>query len=139
MKKIEDIINAYFELQIDYMEIGDDNVLNDIPSLFAEDVNFFIAGNTELVPWIGEKHGHSGVKEFLKKFRLFAQPLEFDIESKIVDGESAVILGDLKTKVKETEKVISSEFAIVFLFSNDLITYFRIFEDTYAVSEAMKS
>ncbi|ASC73236.1 hypothetical protein XM38_041980 [Halomicronema hongdechloris C2206] len=108
-----------------------------IASLFSEDVDFYIPGAVDIVPWIGRRHGRSGVVDFIQELRSYTEPIKFDIRSIVVEGHQGIALGALETLVKSTGKIIKSEFAFEFSVQGSLITRYRIFEDGFAVAKAI--
>lgn len=124
-------VNEYFEQVYE----GVDPV--SIASLFSENVDFFIPGNVDLVPWIGRRKGRDGIANFIKDLSELTEPISFNIHSTVVEGEKAVALGHLKTRVKRTGKVIDTGFAFEFTVKDSLITRFRMYEDSFAVAQAV--
>lgn len=104
---------------------------------FHEDVDWFIAGNTEVVPWIGRKVGRAGVAEFYQQLRDLTKPIEFVIQRTFVDGSDAVVLGRLTTEVSSTGKRIDSEFAFDIEVTDGLISRYHMLEDSWAVAGAL--
>ena len=105
---------------------------------FHEDVDWFIPGDTKVVPWIGRKVGRAGVEEFYQQIRDLTTPVEFTINRVLADGTSAVVLGHLITEVGSTGRRIDSDFAFDIEIEGDLITRYHMFEDTWAVAEAVR-
>lgn len=124
-------VNEYFE------QVSEGANPASIASLFSEDVDFFIPGNVDRVPWIGPRKGRAGVASFIQDLRKLTEPISFNIHATVVEGEKAVALGHLETQVKSTGKVIDSDFAFEFTVKDSLITRFRIFEDSFAVAQAV--
>jgi len=108
-----------------------------IATLFSEDVDWLIPGDVDLVPWIGRRQGRQGVAAFFRDLRQRVEPLRFEIRSIVVEGEKAVALGELESRVKSTGNVIESEFAIEFTVRDTLIVRYRLFEDSFAVARAV--
>src|SRR5262245_58803108 len=108
-----------------------------IAALFSEDVDWLIPGDVELVPWIGRRQGRQGVAAFFRDLRQRVEPIRFEIRSIVVEGEKAVALGELESRVKSTGNVIESEFAIEFTVRDSLIVRYRLFEDSFAVARAV--
>ena len=135
MKKEETrrTVNEYFELV--YEGAGPAS----IASLFSEDVDFFIPGNVDLVPWIGRRKGRDGITHFIRDLRALTEPISFNIHTTVVEGGKAVALGHLETRVKSTGNVIDSDFAFEFTVKDSLITRFQIYEDSFAVAQAVTS
>lgn len=53
-----------------------------------------------------------------------------------MQGNRAIALGELESRVKSTGKLIVSEFAFDLTFRDGLIVRFRMFEDSFAVAQA---
>lgn len=125
------VIEQYFEA----LESGAEP--ESVASLFSENVDFYIPGHIELVPWIEHKKGRAGVVDFINKLRNKMESIDFKAESILVDGAEAVALGELEAQEKYTGKTTISEFAFAFTVHSASITRFRLFEDSFAVSEAV--
>ncbi|WNG30925.1 nuclear transport factor 2 family protein [Cystobacter fuscus] len=108
-----------------------------IASLFSEEVDWHIPGDTQRVPWIGRRKGRVGVADFFRALRAQIEPLRFEVRSLVVEGEEAVVLGALESRVRITGKVIDSEFAQHLRGRDGLIVRYRLFEDSFAVARAM--
>ncbi|MGL5835732.1 MAG: nuclear transport factor 2 family protein [Waterburya sp.] len=109
----------------------------EIAALFSEDVDWYIPGDTNLVPWIGRRKGRSGVADFIRDLREQDEPIRFEIRSLVVEGEKAVVLGEFASRVKKTGKIIESEFAFEFAVRDRSIVRYRLFEDSFAVVKAV--
>ncbi|WNG39418.1 hypothetical protein F0U61_41455 [Archangium violaceum] len=107
-----------------------------IASLFSEDIDWDIPGDTQRVPWIGKRKGRAGVAAFFRELREQVEPLRFEVRSLVVEGNEAVALGHLESRVKSTGKIIDSEFALHLTIRNGLIVRYRLFEDSFAVARA---
>ncbi|WP_394832053.1 nuclear transport factor 2 family protein [Pendulispora rubella] len=125
------VVNRYFQA---YRERQPPEA---IAALFSEDVDWNIPGDTSRVPWIGRKVGRAGVADFVRGLRERVESLRFEVRSVLVDGEHAVALGELATRVNSTGKVIESPFTFEFTVRNGLITKYLMLEDSFAVREAV--
>ena len=112
--------------------------LEAIAALFSEDVDWNIPGDVDLVSWIGRRKGRNGIADFIRDLREQDEPIRFEIHSIVVEGEKAVTLGEFASRVKKTGKVIESEFAIEFTVQDGLIARYRLFEDSFAVAQAVQ-
>lgn len=110
----------------------------EISELFSDKVDFMITGDTLHVPWIGKKIGKTGAASFYEGINKYIDSLEFEIEEILIKNQRAVVLGHLVSKVKETEKNIETEFAYDITVEDNKIIRFRMFEDSFAVSEAVR-
>ncbi|MCV2219533.1 nuclear transport factor 2 family protein [Thauera sp. Sel9] len=118
-------------------KIGQGATPAEIASLFSEDVDWFIAGDTENVPWIGRKHGRKGVAEFFSQIRELIAAERFEISDVLVKGGRAVVLGALASRARSTGKLMETEFAFDLIVENGLVVRYRMFEDSFAVARAV--
>ncbi len=125
------IVNRYFEM------VGTGEDPESIASLFSENVDWNIPGHTALVPWIGRRTGRCGVAQFFYDLREQVEPVRFDLHSIVVEKDRAVALGELASRVRDTGRVIESEFAIEFTVRDALIIRYRLYEDSFAVAQAV--
>ncbi|SDV49004.1 nuclear transport factor 2 family protein [Chitinasiproducens palmae] len=110
--------------------------VSEIAELVSEDVDWFVAGDLETVPWIGRKAGRAGAAQFYAQIREQLISERFEITTFVAQGERVLALGELASRVRRTGKLIESEFAFDFVVKNGLITRFRLFEDSFAVAAA---
>ncbi|SFT96014.1 hypothetical protein SAMN05192562_103362 [Kosakonia arachidis] len=110
--------------------------VNEIAALVSENVDWLVAGNTQVVPWVGRKHGRKGVAEFYAQIRTHLVSEHFELKDILIKDKHLVAIGELASRVKKTQKMIETEFVLDMFIENGLITRFRMFEDSYAVSEA---
>lgn len=110
--------------------------VNEIAELVSENVDWLVAGNTRAVPWIGRKHGRKGVAEFYAQIRAQILSKRFEIKDILIKDKRVAVIGELASIVKKTDKLIETEFVFDICIEDGLITRFRMFEDSHAVSEA---
>lgn len=107
-----------------------------LAELFAEDVDFYVAGDTETVPWIGRKSGRTGVADFWGQIQERLQSEVFTISNVISDGDKVLVVGYLESRLRETGRLISTEFVFDFDVTEGQVTRFRMLEDSFAISQA---
>lgn len=107
-----------------------------IAELVREDVDWYVAGDASVVPWIGRKEGREGVAEFYRQLRQQVISEKFDITDMLTNETRVVVLGELASRVKNTGKLIQTEFAFDFTVEGGQIVRFRLFEDSHAVALA---
>ncbi|MFW0758123.1 nuclear transport factor 2 family protein [Pseudomonas sp. H11T01] len=107
-----------------------------ISESFCPNVDWSIPGAPDIAPWVGERKGRQAVAAFYRDFGQYLQPISFDITTVMAEHERGVALGSLECKVLRTGKTITSEFAIEFEVTDDLITRYRFFENSYGVAIA---
>lgn len=131
--RTRDVMKTYLRL------LGENAAPEGIAELFAEDVDFDISGDTASVPWIGRREGRAGVAAFFADLRAVTQAEGFDVTKLVVDGDTAIIVGSLTTRVNATDRLIDSEFAIVTTIRDGMIARYRLLEDSFAVAEAVRA
>ena len=119
-----------------FRRTGSATSTEEIGDLFSDDVDWHVAGDTAVVPWIGRKHGKAGAAEFYRQIRELIQSERFEVADVLIQGDRAIALGDLESRVRSTGKLIKSEFAFDLTVKNGEIVRFRMFEDSFAVAQA---
>ena len=126
----KNIVGQFFE------RVGAGSDTQAIASLFSEDVDWLVPGD-ERIPWIGRKVGRAGVADFIGELRKFTTPVSVSVRTIVAEGENAVALLELETRITSTGNMIKTEAAFDFTVRDGLIVRFRLFENSYAVSKAM--
>ena len=104
--------------------------------LFSESLDWKIAGDTGVLPWIGQKSGRAAITDFINDSRAMIERISFDVLDIVAGDDRAVILGSLESKLKRTNKIIKTDFAIVLTVANGEIVRFQMLEDSLAVAQA---
>ena len=110
-----------------------------IAAMFGDDALFEIPGDDGVLPWIGHKSGSGAVADFIASTRAVTELLTLDVEDISASDARAVIVGELATRIKATDKVVETAFAIVLTISGDRIMRFQMLEDSFAVSRAARA
>ena len=111
---------------------------SEIATLFSEDLDCEIAGDTGVLPWIGKKKGRAAIADFVRDSRAMVERISFDVHDILVGNGRAAILGSLASKLNRTGKVIRTDFAIVLTVAHGQIVRYQMFEDSFAVSQAAR-
>ncbi|MED5057562.1 nuclear transport factor 2 family protein [Pseudomonas aeruginosa] len=119
-----------------FRRTGSGEPVERMAELVSEQVDWFVAGDTGVVPWIGRKVGKAGAAEFYAQIRAQIASEEFEVRDILSQGNRVVALGVLASRVLRTGKLIESEFCFDFTVDNGEITRFRLFEDSFAVAQA---
>ena len=69
----------------------------------------------------------------------FSERVRFDVKGILANDDSAVIFGDLASKVNATGRIIESPFALILYVADGKIARFQMLEDSFAVSRAARS
>ena len=110
----------------------------EIANLFSENMEWEIAGDTGILPWIGRKSGRVAVTNFVKDSRAMIERISFEVQDILAGNNRAVILGSLASKLKRTGKVLKTDFAIVLTVANGEIVRFQMLEDSFGVSQVAR-
>ena len=110
----------------------------EIARLFSENMEWEIAGDNGVLPWIGQKSGRAAVTGFVNDSRALIERLSFEVHDILAGNDRAVILGSLASKLRRTGKIIETDFAIVLTVANGEIVRFQMLEDSFAVSQAAR-
>ena len=110
----------------------------EIAKLFSENMEWEIAGDTGVLPWIGQKTGKAAITDFVNDSRAMIERISFEVHDILANDDRAVILGSLASKLKRTGKIVQTDFAIVLTVANGEIVRFQMLEDSFAVSKAAR-
>jgi ketosteroid isomerase-like protein len=110
-----------------------------IAALFDADLHFEIQGDVGALPWIGRRTGRVAMADFIRELRALTEPVSFDVEDILASDGRAAIVGSLKTRIKATDRIIASQFAIILTITGDVVTRFQMLEDAFDVSKAARS
>ena len=114
----------------------------DIPALLkflTDDVRWFEVGPEELIPTAGERKGREQVKEFFATLEASEDIQSFTPLHFVAQGDSVVVLGELRSRVKSTGVLIKSPWVHVFTLSDGMIKEFRSFYDSAAAVKAYQA
>jgi len=130
--------SAHAVIEEFFRRAGTGESVEKIAELVSENVDWFVAGDTNTVPWIGRKIGKSGAAQFYTQIREQISSEYFSVNEILSNGNRVVALGALASRVIRTGKLIESEFCFDFTVENGEITRFRMFEDSFAVSKSVE-
>ena len=99
--------------------------------LCATDVDWKHIG-PEKVAYMGQKHGHQGVRDFFAALATADNIQEFAPQEFIDGGDHVTVLGREKTTATETGKTFESEWIHVFTFKAGKVCRWRGWYDTAA-------
>jgi ketosteroid isomerase-like protein len=119
--------------------IGEGQPADLVAALFSDDVQFEIPGDDGVLPWIGHRTGRQAVINFISTTRALLEPLSFDVEDIAASATRAVIVGELASRVKATDKVVETAFAIILTIAGERIARFQMLENSFAVSLAARA
>ena len=111
---------------------------DEIAALFSADVQFEIAGEAGLLPWLGRRNGRAAVADFIRDTRRLIERVRFDVHEILASERRAVIVGELASRINATGKVFASAFALILTVSSGEITGFNLLEDSFGLSLAAR-
>jgi uncharacterized protein len=111
----------------------------EIAALFDANLEFEIQGDDGALPWIGHKTGRQAVADFIRDIRALTEPVTFDVEDILASDSRAAIIGALQTRIKATDKITATQFAIILTITGDVVTRFQMLEDSFDVSKAART
>src|SRR6266481_5041780 len=72
----------------------------EIAKLFSENMEWEIAGDTGVLPWIGKKSGRAAITDFVNHSHALIERINFEVHDILASGNRAVILGSLASRLK---------------------------------------
>ncbi|MDJ1482580.1 nuclear transport factor 2 family protein [Cytophagaceae bacterium YF14B1] len=112
--------------------------LDKLTLLFAEKLDWYIPGNETLAPWTGRRQTREDVKSFYELLWSQTEPLAVHMDLLLVEDNQAVITGEFSTRMLATDQIVHSLFCIRLSIKDDQIVWYRLLEDSYAVSQALQ-
>jgi ketosteroid isomerase-like protein len=94
-------------------------------------------GDARIIPWGGRRGGLAGAASF---FEALADNLDFEAfepRDYFEDGDTVIVLGRTKARVKSGGGVFDSDWAHVFSFKNGRLLRFREFYYTKSIADAL--
>src|SRR5262249_55210716 len=107
----------------------------DIPGaliLLADEVEWHVAGPSEILPWAGRRFGREEVARFLTILPEFLDIQQFEPKEFIAQGDKVVVLGRQLARVKANNRACETDWAMVFTLRNGKISRLREFNDSAA-------
>jgi len=102
----------------------------------TDDVQWFEVGSPDLIPTAGTRKGREQVGEFFAVLEAIEDVQSFKPQRFVAQGDTVVVLGELKSRVRSTGNMINSPWIHVFTIKDGKISEFRSFYDSAAVVDA---
>lgn len=125
-----EVVDTYYDIQFGRKE-------GDITDLFAEVVDWDLPGNAGKFPWVGKRNTKAEIKDFFKELQANIVSESFELEFIAVNGENAVAVGQLTSKILQYNQSFSTAFTITFKVVNGKIVKYHFLEDSYKLNETM--
>jgi ketosteroid isomerase-like protein len=111
--------------------------LDTLVATFAPDVDWYIAGNENVAPWLGRRSSRAEVRAFFEMLWAAVEPVSFDLEHILYDGDHCVITGQLSARMVATGRPFDSMFSGHLTVSDGVISRYRVQEDSWALVVAL--
>jgi uncharacterized protein len=105
----------------------------------ADDVRWWVPGSRESIPYAGTRSGRDEVAQFFVILGGAVEFERFEPSQYIAQGDEVVALGSDRRRFKATDKVIESQWAMVFTLRQGKIASFRAYDDTEAAAAALRA
>lgn len=124
-------------LQQYFRNLGD---IEEALSYVHRDAKFIAAfeKETDRHHFYGTYYGIDGVKSLLSKFKKDLDTQEFEIHKILADEITALAWGRFKHRIRPTNQIFESYWAVVCEVEDGKIKYFRGFEDTGALEASFR-
>ena len=119
--------------------IGSGQDPHEIAALFDANLVFEIQGDDGVLPWIGRRNGRRAIVDFVRDIRTLTEPVSFDVEDILTSDSRAAIVGALQTRIKATDRITATQFAIILTITGAVVTRFQMLEDSFDVSKAARA
>lgn len=111
--------------------------------LYAERVDWALDwpedehGRSE-TPWIRHRDTRAGIADHFRVLAAHHEPgsASLSVERVLVDGDDAVVLGEIRQTARATGRAYSARFALHVTFEQGLVVRFHVYEDSLAVARA---
>jgi uncharacterized protein len=92
-------------------------------------------------PWIRHRFSRADAAAHFRQIAEHHLPDEVDtqVERILVDGQDAVVLGEIRQTARSTGRAYRARFALHLTIENGLVTRHHVYEDSLAVAQAFAS
>jgi hypothetical protein len=81
----------------------------------------------------------AGRSSIVRDIRTLTEPVSFDVEDILTSDSRAAIVGALKPRIKATDRITATQFAIILTITGAVVTRFQMLEDSFDVSKAART
>ncbi|UTX48792.1 nuclear transport factor 2 family protein [Chryseobacterium sp. MA9] len=120
-----------------FLQFLSERNLTELINLFSDTVDWYIPGDEQKAPWLGERKNKQEISDFFELLWKNTEPVSAKIDHIFNDDENVVITGEFATKMLVTGNIVESLFCIQMRIHNDKIIRYRLLEDSLAVSKAL--
>jgi len=111
----------------------------ELASFYDENAVMWIPGDTRNIPWVGKRTGRKDIAEHYKVLWKNIKSEKLEITDILTKGNRVVVLGKLESRYLGNNKLIKSDFCMNIIVENGLIKSYSFLEDSFDVSQKVKS
>lgn len=108
-------------------------------NLVSEDLEWWVAGDSSLLPWAGTRRGVGGIDDFSRTLGQHMRYAGFEVREYIVTPTQVAAVIFAHGTARATGKPFASEVVRIYDFENGKITRVRSFYDTAAYARAIEA
>lgn len=98
----------------------------------SENVTWITPGPPETLAFAGKRHGREEVAQWYTLLNQLEELQQFEPREFIAQGDTVVVLGRSKIRIKSTEMILETDWVQVYTFHNNTIIQFQQYYDTAA-------
>ncbi len=87
-------------------------------------------------PWIRPRSTRDDIADLNRELGAYHVPIEVSVETVLVDGADAVVMGEFHQTAKPTGRAYRSRFVLHVTFENGLVVRNHVYEDSLAIAQA---
>jgi ketosteroid isomerase-like protein len=113
----------------------------DLPTVFdalAEDVEWYLPGPPDILPFAGLRRGKQQVAEFFKVVSETLEFEQFEVDEFVAQADKVVVLGRSRDRMKATGQVVENRWEAVWVRREGKVAKYHVYEDTAAFVEALR-
>lgn len=128
------VVRAFMDTLLGYTVDGQYRD-RDLNAWFTEDIELVLPGTLPATPWAGTYKGHAELERFWGICREHLDIISHDVQHIIVEDDKAVVISFERYASHVTKRKGVQTYAWLFICRGDRICYWRLFEDTEAISK----
>lgn len=133
MKNIQHVVQEFL------LHMGNRD-LNPLLLLFDDRVDWYIPGDESRISWLGRRQHKSEIRVFFETLWANTLPLSTTLDGVFTQGADAVIAAEFSVQMLPTGCILTSPvFIMLTINSQGKIIKYRLLEDSFMVSESIKS
>ncbi|MDN5851941.1 MAG: nuclear transport factor 2 family protein [Actinomycetia bacterium] len=112
-----------------------------IAELYAENVDWQVnwpeaEHDRSETPWIRPRSTRADIADLNRQLGEYHVPGDARVETILVDGNDAVVMGEFRQTAKPTGRAYSSRFVLHLSFENGQVVRNHVYEDSLAIAQA---